>query len=658
MLNKLSRIFIIALALIVLLPGVYAASPPDQQGKPVHEEWHKILFWGEPITFEKYTVEEMPDGNLSVKSDMKSAVLQDAVRQETETTVGCIVKPDFTPVSFVRTEITATEEKTVSGKIKDGKLTLEFSTPGMNRTEEMLFPPGTYFFNTIEEILRHEELTPGKLLTYPIFDEGALSFGMLAVKVIGKEQHKVGDEMPELMRLQIENTLLPGVVMIQWMDDKNQVVETEAPALGLTLYRSSEKEASTPLKLPQMAAIRYIQSNFMLIPMNRVSRLTMRLVSQDSNIGDIAVNDVTQRLEVFPPDLKTGLLTVDKINTTTLNPLSLPVEGLNLNPYLAPTQYVQSMDPDIQNIAREIVGNEKDSWKAALLINDWVFRNLRKGQINASFASAREVLRSREGDCTEHTVLFAALARASGIPVRANTGLYYNAGTFGYHMWPEVFVGEWVPVDPTFGQTPADPGHIILGTGSLDDASRIQFAIGLLRSIKRLDISIMSFTMGGKTYRVERPGTGGIIKDGRYINKIYSVEMEAAGGWKFSEDPRNGYMIFSLAPADPGTAITLFGEMVPEKTTSEQYFKIQIPTYKKMVENFKVVKAGYIKEGKEKTYRVYFSGRSGEINFVMIQYIYVHDGIAYVLASTYPVSLEKNYLPKVKEMMNTFHFIK
>ena len=56
-----------------------------------------------------------------------------------------------------------------------------------------------------------------------------------------------------------------------------------------------------------------------------------------------------------------------------------------------------------------------------------------------SLPSAREVLRTKVGDCNEHTALYVAMARALGIPARIAVGLVYVRGAFYYHAWPEVY---------------------------------------------------------------------------------------------------------------------------------------------------------------------------------------------------------------------------
>ena len=99
-------------------------------------------------------------------------------------------------------------------------------------------------------------------------------------------------------------------------------------------------------------------------------------------------------------------------------------------------------------------------------INRWVHDSIRD-RITFGVPSALQVLDNRTGDCNEHTQLFVALARALGLPARVAAGLAFVDGKFYYHAWPEVLLGDWVPVDPTFGQFPADAAHLRFVLGGL-----------------------------------------------------------------------------------------------------------------------------------------------------------------------------------------------
>ncbi len=69
---------------------------------------------------------------------------------------------------------------------------------------------------------------------------------------------------------------------------------------------------------------------------------------------------------------------------------------------------------------------------------------------------ASAILKNRTGDCTEHSVLTAALLRACGIPARCVVGVILSEdfngkkNVFVYHMWVEAFYNKrWIQVDST-----------------------------------------------------------------------------------------------------------------------------------------------------------------------------------------------------------------
>jgi hypothetical protein len=93
-----------------------------------------------------------------------------------------------------------------------------------------------------------------------------------------------------------------------------------------------------------------------------------------------------------------------------------------------------------------------------------------RDEMSLTAITALDVLRSKKGDCTEHTALFVSMARAVGLPARPVSGLMYagdKMGAFGGHAWAEVALdGRWVAVDPTWNQIAVDATHIRLGVES------------------------------------------------------------------------------------------------------------------------------------------------------------------------------------------------
>jgi transglutaminase-like putative cysteine protease len=106
-----------------------------------------------------------------------------------------------------------------------------------------------------------------------------------------------------------------------------------------------------------------------------------------------------------------------------------------------------------------------------------VYQNIEKRPV-LSLPDALSTLDNRMGDCNEHAVLMAALARAAGIPCRIEAGLVYLKGRFYYHAWNIVYVGRWITLDSLFGQMPADVSHIRFTTGTQQQQIDIIGVIG------------------------------------------------------------------------------------------------------------------------------------------------------------------------------------
>jgi hypothetical protein len=114
--------------------------------------------------------------------------------------------------------------------------------------------------------------------------------------------------------------------------------------------------------------------------------------------------------------------------------------------WLGETDFIKPHDAEIQRIAREVVGDERDALAAARKLSEWVFGYV-ETQMIAETLSGPDVLKRKVGKCSEYTTLFASLARAAGIPTRVALGERIAAGSWMGHMWNEVYVGSWIPVD-------------------------------------------------------------------------------------------------------------------------------------------------------------------------------------------------------------------
>lgn len=131
-------------------------------------------------------------------------------------------------------------------------------------------------------------------------------------------------------------------------------------------------------------------------------------------------------------------------------------------PFLAANGANNSDHPDLVRRAKELTAGASDRWAAVRAISAWVDTAV-KDELSANSMTARGVLTRLEGDCTEHSLLTIALLRAAGIPAREITGVIYvdELRAMGWHAWVEVWVGRWIPIDPTWGQAPASLGRVV-----------------------------------------------------------------------------------------------------------------------------------------------------------------------------------------------------
>jgi hypothetical protein len=143
-----------------------------------------------------------------------------------------------------------------------------------------------------------------------------------------------------------------------------------------------------------------------------------------------------------------------------------PLAQGNPTKYLHASLVAPSNLGEVRDLAAKISGAGSDAEKIERILA-WMDDNIAKQAVD-SF-TALDVLRERRAECQGHAYLFAALARASGIPARIVNGLVYSAqhGGFLYHTWNEAWIAArgWQPVDATFGQLHADATHLKLIEG-------------------------------------------------------------------------------------------------------------------------------------------------------------------------------------------------
>jgi hypothetical protein len=168
-----------------------------------------------------------------------------------------------------------------------------------------------------------------------------------------------------------------------------------------------------------------------------------------------------------------GVLRVT-IRSTAKGPW-LPATETDMAEALIATTVYPCDHPEMQKAAAVAVDGAKTPREKAERLTTWVSGHVRD-QFTLQDLTALDTLRRARGDCSEHTVLFVALARAAGLPTRRVSGIMYGDDSLGFssHAWAEVALdGRWVPFDPTWNQVVIDASHLRLEVENLFDHSRI-----------------------------------------------------------------------------------------------------------------------------------------------------------------------------------------
>ena len=158
---------------------------------------------------------------------------------------------------------------------------------------------------------------------------------------------------------------------------------------------------------------------------------------------------------------------------------------------------IDSDNPLIRQLAQNAGKGSKNIIELSEKLFFFVQKYLIHKNFKVGFASATETAKKREGDCTEHAVLLAALGRAMGIPTRVASGIAYlknfkgEKNVMGFHMWTEFHLrGKWMRLDSALGKIGTHADRITLSVTSLSQESLTQLGLGIVEMIGNVNLTI------------------------------------------------------------------------------------------------------------------------------------------------------------------------
>jgi transglutaminase-like putative cysteine protease len=442
------------------------------------------------ITVNDYFVSDLPVGGKARRATARtSATLSRALRL---TTFDLSIESEGAPIS-------------ATGTVEDDSALVLTITSGNDKPEVRRVPlTGSLLLPALVPMVVAlvEQPSVGKRYVLPVFDPASMApkeqaFNIRAESLFVLADSAVFDSTtrrwhgarPDTVRGWNVVSESPGA-FTGWVDDQGRILRTTQ--LGFRLERLPYEVAfenwRTDTSRLAVSSDRDILETTAIAANKRLDRRVDALVVRlrDVELAGYDLDGQRQRLVgdtlfVRPPN--DAALTAD---------YRLPAGRQRDPENTRPEPMIQSNDRRITQLAWRIASagdasdpSMRDPRIVAERINKWVHDSI-KDRITFGVPSALQVLETRSGDCNEHTQLFVALARAVGLPARIAAGLAFVDGKFYYHAWPEVLLNDWVAVDPTFGQFPADAAHLRFVVGGLARQTE------LLRLMGNLKIDVLS----------------------------------------------------------------------------------------------------------------------------------------------------------------------
>lgn len=289
---------------------------------------------------------------------------------------------------------------------------------------------------------------------------------------------------------------LPFGTMTSWVTDRGELLAAELP-MGLAMFRLSRAAAldpSTPpphLDLPGMPRAR---------PAGYQPPKDFAVATSVATTTPIQNARSVRHLEVRVQGVEDAnlILSDDRQHATTTGKgtytihvvaqdfspdesVHLPVTDPHLRSYLQKAAYLEVDNPAILQAAQEVKGSNTNAYLVAQAVRRWVHKMMHPDYTIGVPRSSTDILKRPRGVCRDYATLFAAVARAAGVPTRIVAGVIYADGRFYYHAWDEVWVGRWLPMDATLPTDFVDATHIKFTEGGVPEMFRIAGVIGRLR---------------------------------------------------------------------------------------------------------------------------------------------------------------------------------
>ena len=454
--------------LFCLTPGLWAQE---------HADYFAMMMDGKKVG---YAIQRrvVAEGQVTSTEQVHISINRVGVPVTLDLTETAIETMDGKPLGFQAIQNFSLMTVTIKGKVRpDGTMEVVTQSMGAEQKTEPNWPGGAIMAEGLRLLGLQKGLAEGTQYDVKVFS-GAMLMALDTHVVVGPKRpvDVLGTQIP---LTEVKSTLsVPGagqMLTISYVDDEQTPYKSQVPMAGMQfeMIRCTQEFAMGQFDPVEFVSKMLLPSPAVLDNLAKVDSITYVLRPKDTATG----------LTMPSCDMQTSRSLGDGRVEVTVKPIkprpggTFPYKGSdpNILASLRPNAFLQTEDPLIVRLARQAVDDVNDAAEAVRRIEAFVAGYIKEKDLSVGYASAVEVAKTKQGDCTEHAVLAAALCRAAGIPARVVTGLAYVqefAGArncFGGHAWTTAYVnGQWIGLDAAFrgtGRGGFDAGHIALATG-------------------------------------------------------------------------------------------------------------------------------------------------------------------------------------------------
>lgn len=377
------------------------------------------------------------------------------------------LNPDFSLAAFDFRISSGRFNFSAKGSVSGNTLTIISQGSGSPRKDTIAIEQKVYLTNGIVDAVMASEFDASQVLTLFVFDPASMSQQPVDIRILGFEDIRIMGRSRKAKKVSLS---FKGATQLAWLAESGEILK-EQGLLGISLEKTTREDAlyGLPIQSSQdLTRVASVPSNVTIDDASQLGKLRLKISGLQPD--NAFIDGGRQRY-------RKNILVIVK---ESLSDLPDESKADSLAEFLKPGLFIQSDDPKIKKLAQSIVAaNDTPVLKAKKLM-DWIYKNIDKRPV-LSLPDALSTLENRVGDCNEHAMLMAALARAAGIPAKIEAGLVYLKGRFYYHAWNVLYLGNWVTVDSLFGQMPADVTHIRFSSGAQSLQLDLMGIIGKVR---------------------------------------------------------------------------------------------------------------------------------------------------------------------------------